>query len=935
MKIQMKIQCNYIGLFFFLVLISFSTIGQETTIENESPALQTEGTTESAVPEKLLEVKSDAVTFGELLPGNAGVFVQQNGVVGNAPLLMVRGINTINLNATPYVFIDGVPMKYTRSLSSFLSTYEPSRFGFINPNDIRAIDISKQGNELSVLGGRGSNGAVFIETDRGELGGTKIDLSVRFGWMTADYDVDRMGASQFKNYLRNYLLENGSSENELNSNPVFDPSLPKYNANTDWLNLVTRSANFQDYHLKLKGGDGDACYMFSVGYTQKGETIEESDLQRVNMRFNLDYKLSHKIEISNNLSYTNMTSAYAEQGFNYAVNPVFVAVTKAPSLSPYLYSPTGELTRQLSNYDELGKSNPLALVNNMKNSNEENRVDGIISAKWAIATQTVLKSAFAFNYFNMKEQQYRPSWGIVKDMDRVRQNAKRNSSEFLITWNTWLEKNGPLGTSDSYSTKTGFFVESTEEKSIFVRKINAGSDDYETLKEGVVDSTSNINYQSKLLTFYFNGNIDLFNRLALSANINVEGSSNFGSKGRWGIYPGLQGTFDLLERNGKNQISLQAGWGRSGNNDLRGYYHYNLYYPANYYGYGGVYFGNIANENIQPEITNTFDLGTQFSLFNKRLTIGGAYYLKNTSDLIVQRAVPIELGLDPQFENNGDVVSRGFEFDVAVDLINRKDMNWSVYGNLSTLNSEVKELNNGEIIKSLGTISTISREGEAPGAFYGYKIKGVFQSVGDVSLSKPDGSDYKPGDYRMEDINGDHKINDADRQLIGSALPDFFGSFGTSFRFKRLSLNALFTYSAGNDIYNRFNQQMHTMKDYSNQSPDVAGRWVSPEQPGTGLSRAAYDDPSGNSFASDLWVEDGSYLRLKNITLNYQVPVAGKLKFFRELNVYFTGENLLTFTNYSGFDPEVVSSSDPMLRGIDFGASPVPQSYVLGIKMSF
>lgn len=932
----MKIKCiTYIWLFLSLFLIGFNSVGQESAKSDESAASQEEEVVFINPSEKKLEIKTDAVTFSELIPGKSGVYVLQNGVVGNAPQLMIRGVNSINMNATPLIIVDGVPIRYSRALSSFLSIYEPSRFNFVNTNDIRNIDVLKDGNGLAYLGGRGSNGAIFIETDRGELGGTKIDFSARYGIMSANYDVDRMGASQFKNYLRNYLVENGTSEGELSANPIFESGFKEYNNDTDWMDLITRNASFQDYHLKLKGGDGDACYMFSVGYTKKEETIDDSDLQRVSLRFNLDYKLSSKIEISNNLSYTNVISTYADQGYNYAVNPIYVSATKAPFLSPNIYSSTGELTDQISPVDVLGKSNPLALVNNMSNSNEQNRVDGIINAKWMLAPNSRLKTVLAFNYFNMKEQQYRPSWGIVSDLNRVRQNFKRSSSEFLITWNTWLEKNGSFGSSNNYATKTGFFVESSEEKSIFVRKANAGSDDYETLQEGTVDSTSNINYKSKLITAYFNGDFDLFSRLALSATLNVEGSSNFGSKGRWGIYPGLKGVYDLLERNGKTQIAAQAGWGRSGNNDLRGYYHYNLYYPANYFGYGGVYFGNIANENIKPEVTNTYDIGLKLGLFDQKLIVEGGYYYKNTSDLITQRAVPIELGLDPQFENSGVALSQGIELNLEARLINRKNVNWSVYGNLSTLRNEVKELYNGEIIKTIGNVTTISRVGEAIGAFYGYKVQGVFQSADAVNLTKPDGSDYKAGDYIIADINKDHKISDADRQVIGSALPDMFGSFGSTITVNRLSLNALFTYSVGNDIYNSFNQQMHSMKDYSNQSTDVAGRWISDANPGSGLSRAAFDDPSENGAASDLWVEDGSYVRLKNITLSYDVSTKGALKFFRSLNVYLTGENLLTFTNYSGFDPEVVSSHDPMLRGIDFGSSPVPRSYILGIKMSF
>jgi TonB-linked SusC/RagA family outer membrane protein len=886
----------------------------------------------SVESDSLSGVKTGAVTFTDLMAGESSIQVLQNGVTGQAAQLMIRGIHSVNLSTSPLILVDGVPVRYSRNLPSFLSTYEPSRFNFINPNDIRDIRVTNGGYELSMLGGRGSNGAISIMTDRGELGGTKIDFSARFGVLESDYGPDRMGAVQFKDYLRRYMAENGSTEDELNGNPLFDASLPQYNANTNWMGLISRKAKFNDYHLKLKGGDGDAAYLFSVGYTKKEETIEASDLERISLRFNLDYKLSPRIEISNNLSYSYTNSHYAEQGANYSIHPVFVAATKAPFLSPYLYSATGERTGQLSDTDVLGKSNPVSLVSAMDNNNEENRIDGIIGVKWQLAKETWFRSAFAFNYFNLMEKQYRPSKGIVNDMNRLRQNSKRTSSELMIAWNSWFERQGKIGKTADYQGKAGFTVETREEKSVFVRKINAGSDDYETLEQGTVDTTSNLNYESNLLTFYLNGSLDLFRHLKLYGNVNVEGSSNFGSEGRWGIYPGVKGIFDLLDRGKKSQVALFGGWGRSANHDLRGYYQYSLFYPANYFGYGGVYFGNVANRDIKPETTDTWDAGISFSLFNKRLVLDGGYYSKKTSDLITQRVVPIEIGLDPQFENNGIVSSHGFELSANLRLIDAKKLTWSVYGNLSTLENEVEKLNNGDITRSLGNVTTIAREGEAIGSFYGYKVLGVFRSEADVDRLKADGTAYRPGDYIIEDLNHDSRINENDRQVIGSALPDLFGNFGTTVTCRRLSLNAVFSWASGNDLYNGFGQQMHLMSDYSNQSPEVSGRWISESQPGNGLSRAAFDDPSGNGAASNLWIEDGSYIKLKNITLSYDVPVKG---FLNRLSLYFTGENLLTFTDYSGFDPEVVTASDPMLRGIDFGSTPAPKSYLLGIKMSF
>lgn len=909
-------------------------MGQDNAHQEDLPVDRvTHEITDESLPEQTF-VKTADVTFSEMLLGNGSVFLQGNGQIGNSYLIMIRGINTLNLNASPTILVDGVPVNYSRSIPSFLSNYEPSRFHFVNPNDIKRISVLCAGKGLSSLGGRGGNGAIYIETDRGTLGGTQIDFSARFGMLTSDYNVDNMNASEFKYYLRNYFLENGWRD-EANFNPVFSNDLREYNNSTNWIDNITRNGSFQDYHLKLKGGDGDANYMFSVGYTNKGESVENMDLQRVSMRFNIDYRLSEKITISNNLSYSNVRSVYAEEGYNYSIHPIFVAASKAPFLSPYIFSPGGELTNLSADSDEFGKSNPNALVNNLKNDNEENRIDGLISVKWDFQPSVSLNSSFAFNYFNMREKQYRPSFGIVKDENRIRQNAKRTSSESLINWNTWLEKKGIIGADNPYSFTTGFSVESTEEKSIFSRKINAGSDDYETMDQGTVDSTKTVNYNLRLFNYYLSGKIDLFERLTLDARLNIEGSSNFGNGGRWGIYPGIGAAYDFLNRSDNNQISLFAGWGRSGNADLRGYHHLNLYYAANYFGYGGLFLGNIANTSIKPEITDTYDVGVQFSLFNNRLNIQSSYYYKNTSDLIVQRNLPIELGQDVQFENNGTVVSKGIELMFDANLINNRRLNWSITGSISTLNNELKRLEYGDVIRTEGGITTISRVGESVGSFYGHKVLGVFQSESEINVTKQDGSSYQPGDYIFEDVNADNKININDRQVLGSPLPDLFGSFGTLLTIQQFSLSALFTYSIGNDIYNSFNQQMHSMKDYSNQSVDVVDRWISSTQPGNGkVSRAAFEDPSGNNSMSNLWIEDGGYVKLKNVMLNYRVPNIDNIKFIHELNLFFTADNLITFTRYSGFDPEVVSSTKPMFRGIDFGASPSPKSFIFGVRLS-
>ncbi|MFT4094661.1 MAG: SusC/RagA family TonB-linked outer membrane protein [Niabella sp.] len=881
-----------------------------------------------------MPLQSDALSFAELLPSASGVNVTESGAVGAAPVLMIKGLHTINLNGSPQIFVDGIPIKYSGSIPSFLSVYEPTRFGFLNINDIKSMYVLKDAAAQGLLGGRGANGAVFLATDRGAFGGTKIEFTANAGFLRANYNVDRMGAGQFKNYLQDYMLANGATDNELTDNPVFSSTLSEYNENTDWIKMISRPARYNDYHIKLKGGSGDANYMFSVGHTKKQETLENTDFHRTTMRFNLDYQLSSKFEISNNLSYSNTGSRYLEEGYNRGIHPLYVAATKAPFLGRYAYNAEDVRTNLLADVDVLEKSNPWALVENMKNSNEENRVDGIISGKLKVKNQYTFNTSLSVSYYNLKESQYRPGLGIVADENRIRQNANRNSSEFMLLWNSFVNKSGTWGRQVKYEGQLGTWMETYEDKALYARKVNAGTDDYETLKQGTVDSASNVRFRSNLSRFYVSGNFDLFDRVNIVANFNTEGSSNFGPKQRWGLYGGANLVWDITKRADPFNFSLLASWGRSGNSDIRGYYQYNLYYATHYFGYGGAYLGNVANEDIRPEITNAYDASLRIGFLKNRLELNAGYYYRRTKDLITYKNFPIELGQDVQVENNGTVSSKGIELSLNAKIIETQKLSWVVYGNVSTLKNKVEELNNGDIIKTLGNVSSIARVKESLGSFYGYKIKGVFATDADVNLKKADGTNYMAGDYIVEDINGDGKINESDKQIIGNALPELYGGFGSAVSYKRISLDARFTFSCGQQLYNSFNQQMHVMSDYSNQSPSVNDRWKSASEPGNGLSRAAYGDPSNNGAASDLWIEDGSYTRLKLLTLSYDVPLKNRISFIKGLKINISGENLFTITSYSGMDPEVVSSSDVLLRGIDFGASPLPKSFVFGVKLS-
>lgn len=937
---DMKIHIKDFRNLFLILSLSLAASGVQAAGEtkdkpDQQADVQNESARSSQPDWKKIYSTNSYMTFDKGLMGiQNGVYSSHGGAPGNSGNVLLRGINTTNLNASPYVVVDGVLVKMARNINPFASGFALSNTAFINPLDVADVRILQSGYNSVLYGGRASNGVIDLTTNKGVAGSTSIDIVARVGFQQADYNkMEMMGGEDFRSYLFDYMHNMGNTIVDLQQMNIFNAGHPKYNHSTDWLDMVKRNAMFQDYQVKMSGGDGDTRYMFGVGYSSQEGTIDPTAYNRFNMRINLDYKISQKISIANYLAYSYGTSRFYDQGNNWAVHPLYVALTKAPFLSPMYYDDNGIATTINAGVDELGKSNPAMFKSNLQNKGTDNRVDGMIRANWAVAPRTAVSTSLSISYVNSIEDLRRLAEGIAPDEYRKRQNAKRTYSDYILRWNTWAERTGSFLGNGSWHGKAGFIVENEEEKSAYGRRVNASTDDFESLGYGDVDSISNMNYKQNFLSFYAEAGVRYWDRVSLDGRIYVEGSSNFGPKGRWGIYGGLNLGVDVLKLD-KYYLGVNASWGRVGNNDIRGSYQHTLYYPTHYLAYGGVYLGNVANKKLKPEITNNYEGGIKARLID-RIDVYAGYYYKKTTGMLTQKSLPIEIGLDPQFENNGDVINQGFEFSLNANVIRNQKWNWKLFANISTLKNKVKHLNNGDIIREYDKFSSILRQDEALGSFYGYKIQGIYNTSSEVDLKRADGTLYLAGDYKMEDINEDGIINAKDMQVIGSPLPDFYGGFGTRLNFTGIELSMLFTYSYGNDVYNLFNQHLSSMSDLSVPVAAAKGRWISETLPGKGeLPRAAYNDPSGNFNASNKWVEDGSYLKLKTLSLAYDIPLKKRSGFLKGLKVFANCNNLFTVTGYSGLDPEVFLSNDPMLRGVDTGGAPNPRSYVFGVNIS-
>ena len=869
-----------------------------------------------------------------LMGEETGIYTSFGGFVGNGGNLMIQGLSTVNLNASPFMVISGMPVRQTRSINSFVGGVVQNNWGFVNPLDVRSVKIVKGGYYASFYGGKAGNGLIELDFDRGAMGSASIDFIARLGFTQADYSFDVLDSEQFRGYLYAMMEDRGISPVELQQMGMFDLENPKYGHHTDWLDMFTKNGFYQDYNLKMKGGDGDTRYLFSLSYASQDETLEQSDYSRVNMRFNLDYRISPRIDISNSLSYNYTALHFMEEGCDWDLHPVFLGLTKAPFFSPWLYEDDGTALLSYDDVDELGKSNPALFKDNLTNKGVENRVDAIIKGTWRFLNKTSLTTDIDVSYNNAIEKQHRGHSGIVMDENRERQNSKRTFSEFLLHWDVSLHQVGKIGRNINYEANGGFALETYNERMVYGRSIDAATDEIESLNYGTLDSVDNSRYDHKQLNFYLNGKLTPGQRGYVAINLNLERSSNFGREGGWNFYAGVQLYAHLL-RTRSHGLDLDLQWGRTGNNDIRGSYYGQFYSGTHYYGYGAMYLSNLRNDDLRPEITNTFNATLYAILWRNRVSGSLGYYYRKTNGLLTQRSLPIELGLEPQYENNGDVTNQGIEFAVQVNILEGKNWKWNIFANLTTLNNEVRSLRNGDIDYVYDKFTSVVRKGETVGAFFGYKVLGVYATASEVDLNRADGLPFVAGDYRFEDINNDGTINADDRQVVGTPMPDFFGGFGTNLSYKGLSLSMRFAYVYGNDVYNLFAQRMSSMEDYSNQSSAVVNRWISESQPGDGfLPRLAYGDPSDNFATSDRWVEDGSYLKLKAVTLDYNVPLKNRGGFIKGIQVFANASNLFTVTNYSGFDPEVFVSPHAMLRGVDTGASPNPRTYIFGVKLS-
>lgn len=903
----------------------------------------------SSVKRKDLE-NLPVATPQSLMQGRAaGIqIVQNSGAPGSAVTVRIRGTTSINAGNDPLYIVDGVPVESGTLNSISLSGSQTSALSAISPDDIESMEVLKDAGALAIYGSRAANGVILITTKHGKKGST----SYTFNYYTGIQQDNKNSRIKLMNNQQSIDLIQEGRANALSDGvtslygflmPAPDGTI----SNTNWQDALFRKAPISNYELSIRGGENKLTFAVSGSYLDQDGIIIQSGYKRGTGRLNLDYQASDKLKFGSNFSISryNNKRVSTEDG---STSIIQVALKKSPSLP--IYSDGGTYYQG----DVSGFINPVAYANKVKYENEVSTVTGNIYGEYTFIPKLIFRTTFGVNYASVVDQFFQPS-------DAVR-NGTASGSAFSSTVDNWVNEN-TLNYSHDFGKHhfTGLLGYSQQERNSFA--INAAGSQYATnniytLNAAVLPTTASSNTSDYGLSSAF-GRIgySFSDKYLFEVSARRDGSSRFGLNKRYAIFPAFSGAWRISNEafwnksSVLNDLKLRASIGKTGNQTIGDYTAQGQYATgAGYVGQSGIYLSVLPNPDLTWETTLQYNAGLDISLLQSRITLNIDAYIKNTSNLLLNVPLPNTSGFGSVLQNMGSTENKGLEFNLNTVNIDNRDLTWSSNFNISFNKNKVTKLYNGadNIIMSAGAGMTgsllsysILQVGQPIGSFYGWKETGVYRYSTDNTNKITNASTgtngylFKGGDMIFQDTNNNGTIDNDDRTIIGNAQPKFTGGFSNTLRYKSFDLSILMTFSYGNDVVNGTRYSAESATGFTG-SLTLLRRWRN-EGDITDIPRANYVDPAGNRRFSNRWIEDGSYLRAKTITLGYQLPklFLNKIR-VKSCRVYATAQNLFTITKYTGYDPEASSFNTGVTTiGIDQGTYPQYRAFIMGLSIGF
>jgi TonB-linked SusC/RagA family outer membrane protein len=899
--------------------------------------------------------------------------VIRSGAQGAGGNMYVRGFSSINAGSQPMILIDGVPYENTVVTPSIITGNNITPLAAIDVRDIENITILK--DATSIYGSKGANGVILIETAKAREQVTRIDFHAYGGFNFAPSKLyPMMNSYEYRAYLSEMLSSSGLySASELQALPYINatkpvekpwgiegnPSYYRYWQETDWQKEVFTGSYDQNYYMTIKGGDEIALYALSVGYVNHGGIVKSADFSRYNTQFNSQVNVVRWLRMSTNMNFAYSSRNLAYESLSPSYNPMYASLVKAPFMAPYLYNEWGLQTPNYEQADVFNRSNPTALTDNenVTAMSKTYRFFGNVGATASLGKYVEWSALFGVTFDKLRENIFLPENGLYHEplsSGLVVNEPKALVSRYLQYYvDTYLRYHRELAHEHNITAHLGMRYQTNSTEGDWVNAYNTSSDNMQSIGNGIIDyaSASGVLGSWKWQSLYLNGEYSYMRRYFLSLNMALDGSSRFGKDADglkmfdniFGIFPSVTGAWLLSSEkfvsnlNIFDVLKLRVGYSVAGNDGIGNYTARTTYVAQNMQGYYGLVRSNIANPKLGWETSVKLNAGLDVALFSERLSVSFDVYKNSVTDLLTWRQSERYYGIDRYAVNDGAMQNTGFELGVQGRIVNT-GFKWDLGLNLSRYRNEVTALSEDGQLTQIAGANVLTKAGAPLGQFYGYKTGGVYATstdaaAGGLSIQRGDGSliPFRAGDVRFVNVDAtDNIINENDMAVIGDPNPDLFGSIVSKMQWKRFTLNAVVTFSYGNDIYNAVRASVESMTGTENQTTVVNSRW-SYEGHQTSTPKATWGDPMGNARFSDRWIEDGSYVRLKNVSLSYDIPL--RVSFIKGFQVYVTGNNLLTFTGYLGYDPEFSAMQSPLYYGIDMGFTPQPRAVLLGVKL--
>ncbi len=926
---------------------------------------------------------------------------ETSGEPGAGPSIRVRGLGSITAGNEPLFVVDGFPVSKNvdvgvqGDLFRRRAAFRPpptNPLATLNPNDIESIEVLKDASAAAIYGSRGSNGVVLITTKKGKREGKPVvSFDTYWGVQSVANKIDLMNSAQLTDYVfeakNNAYLQDidGASPNDSNADRdakaiaagsapdanyrIPDDFLNPTGTDTDWQDVVFDNAAIQSYNVSVAGGTEDIGYYIAGGYYNQEGIIDGSGFDRYSFRVNLEAEILPKLNVGVNLNPSFTKSDRKPAGSPYFARPpgiVYSALVHSPTVSPFNADGTiNQRDNQSFLFTETGAgagmttaSNPLAIIEAITDDLSQNRTFGNIWAEYEIIDGLKFKTFAGVDINNYQRSFFRGNSLLFRDA-AVGEPFGQSSSSQSVSWvaEQTLSYNKTIAGDHVISGVAGYTAQKETIEFNQVIADNFFDDQVPTISGGQVTSGTSTKEEWSLVSLLARGNYSYRDKYLLTATVRADRSSRFGKGNRTGIFPSISGGWRLSEETfmsdftALSDLKIRASWGQTGNFLIPNFASIGLINPANYvFGGGGgsqsngVAQATISNPDLSWEKTDQVDIGIEFGLLADRVFASIDWYKTTTSDLLLDVQVASALGFTNSLQNIGEVENKGWEISLSTRNLSGP-LTWTTDFNFATVDNEVTKLGpSGDPILSAGGAGNrhITRIGDAIGSYYGYVVDGIYQSQADIDSAPVDmdAPDAQPGDFRFKDVDGDGDIDPDDRTVIGNYLPDFTWGITNTFTFKGFDLKLLIQGVEGAEVLNLTRRHLGNGEANFNSYADWDNRWRSASDPGNGeIPRA--DRLSGNhgnnNRPSSFQVEDASYIRLRNVTLGYNFPTTMFGETFNNLRVYVSGTNLLTITDYLGFNPEVnnQSAASPNVQGEDYGAYPLSKVFTFGVNATF